>query len=464
MTEGPIRACQRPRTGPRTRQRPRRQGQRPRTCTLTLALLALSACQESLPTAATDDLVRGGVAVEVILPFEDFGTRTRVFGGYGRASELGGGFVAHAFGSGTGGVDEEGLEAVTLLRFGRYPGFASVTDTTGTTRPDSSLTFLSGRIAVRFDTLSSVHQGPVEVTARATTEVWDGVSANWEYAIDTLRHHVLWSQPGGGVLEEIGSAVWDPAADGDSLMIMVDSARVASWADTLNPARGVHLSTSHPGVRLQMRSALMWLRTLPSSNPDTIVDVLAATEATSFIYDPIPRVPDGSLRIGGAPAWRTVIDLNIPNTLTGPPELCDVLGCPLTITERHVSYAALQLTTVAESPAFAPSDTLTIDLRMVMVPDILPKSPLGPGTTGLTGVSLAPQLFAPPAGRLVEVPATTVVRDLLRGETADGDPVSNTVALLSTFEPLSIEYASFEDAIGPGAPRLRLILNFGADG
>ena len=64
----------------------------------------------------------------------------------------------------------------------------------------------------------------------------------------------------------------------------------------------------------------------------------------------------------------------------------------------------------------------------------------------------------------MEVPVTTVVRDLLRGETSDGDPVSNTVALLSTFEPLSIEYASFEDAVGPGAPRLRLILNFGAGG
>ena len=101
---------------------------------------------------------------------------------------------------------------------------------------------------------------------------------------------------------------------------------------------------------------------------------------------------------------------------------------------------------------------------MVMVPDILPKSPLGPGTTGIAGVVLGPELFVPPAGRVVEVPMTTVVRDLLRGETDDGDPVSSTVALLSTFEPLSIEYASFADAVGPGAPRLRLILNFGAGG
>ena len=102
-----------------------------------------------------------------------------------------------------------------------------------------------------------------------------------------------------------------------------------------------------------------------------------------------------------------------------------------------------------------------------MVPDVLPKSPLGPSLSGIAGVLLAPEWFAPPGGHVVEVPVTGLVQDLLRGETADGDPVSTTVALLSTFEPLSIEYASFEGlgaAPGgpprPGEPELRLILNY----
>ncbi|MCY4400319.1 MAG: hypothetical protein OXE96_13415 [Gemmatimonadetes bacterium] len=426
-----------------------------------IAVVVGTGCDEVLPTASSDDLIQGGVAVEVTLPFTDFGTRARVYGGYGRASELAGGFIAHDFGTGPDGLaaGERGLEAATLLRFGRYPGFVSVTDTAGTNRPDSSLTFLSGRIVARLDTLSSILSGPVEVIAHAITEPWDGPSATWEFAVDSVGLRVPWSLPGGGVVEEIGSGVWDPEA-GDTLSITVDSARVASWADTADLSRGVRLTTRAPGVRLQMRSALLWLETLPSINPDTIVQVLADTEATSFIYDPIPKAPDNSLRVGGAPAWRTVLDLDPPRVLHGPPELCDVLGCPLEISPEQISYAGLRLTTLAESPAFAPSDTLTIDIRMVTVPDILPKSPLGPPTTGFAGVVLAPEWFSPPAGHVVEVPVTGLVRDLLRGETPDGDPVSNTVALLSRFEPLSIEYVSFSDERSADAPRLRLILNF----
>lgn len=433
-------------------------------CRLPLLLLLglLAACQELLPTAESEDLVQAGVAVEVTLPARDFLDRVRVYGGYGRTSELGGGFIAHRFGSGDdSGV---GLEAATLLRFGRYPAVVTVNDTAGTSRPDSSLTFLSARIVARFDTLGSVRAGPVAIRAHVLTEPWDGVSANWEYAVDTLLHRVPWSQPGGGVLAEIGEVVWDPGA-GDSLVIAVDSVQVAAWSDTTDLSRGLRLSTEVPGVRLQVRSALMWLETLPSLNPDTLIQVLAGTENITFIYDPVPTPPDDGMRIGGAPAWRTVLDLDIPAALTGPPGLCEELGCPVRFSEEHVSYAALRLTTQAERAAFAPSDTISIDLRMVMVPDILPKSPLGPSISGLGGVVLAPEWFRPPGGHVVEVPVTGLVHDLLRGETAEGDPVSSTVALLSTFEPLSIEYASFEglDATGPsrpGEPELRLILNF----
>ena len=426
-----------------------------------IAVAAGTGCGEVLPTASSDDLIQGGVAVEVTLPFTDFGTRARVYGGFGRASELPGGFIAHDFGTGPDGRDvgEQGLEAATLLRFGRYPGFVSVTDTAGTNRPDSSLTFLSGRILARFDTLSSVLTGPVEVTAHAITEPWDGISATWEFAVDTVGLRVSWSLPGGGVVEEIGSSIWDPE-EGDTLAITVDSARIASWADTADLSRGVRLTTRVAGVRLQLRSALLWLETLPSINPDTTIQVLADTEATTFIYDPIPRPPENSLRVGGAPAWRTVLDIDPPRVLHGPPELCEALGCPVEINPEQISYAGLRFTTFAESPAFAPSDTLTIDMRTVLVPDILPKSPLGPPTTGFAGVVLAPEWFSPPAGHVVEVPVTGLVRDLLRGETSDGDPVSNSVALLSRFEPLSIEYASFSDVRSVGAPRLRLILNF----
>lgn len=423
---------------------------------LPVAALLASACQEQLPTASRDDLVPAGTTVEVVLPFESFGDGARVFGGYGRASDLGGGFVALDYGGASPG---DGLAAATLARFGDYPVYVSVTDTTGTTRPDSSISFLSGRVVVRFNADGSVTQGPVQVAAHAVTEPWDQASASWEHAVDSVDERTPWSVPGGGRGEQIGTVLWDPAS-GDSLEFAVDSALVAAWADSADLSKGVRLSTTASGVRLQVQSVRLWLEVLPSINPDTLVQALAVTEGTTFIYDPLPGPPDSGLRVGGAPAWRSVLDLDLPSALDGIPELCAVVACPVAVGEGHVSYAGLLLTSRESAQAFAPSDTLTLDVRMVLAPDVLPKSPLGPSTTGFPGAILSPEWFSFPAGAEVEVPVTTVVRDILRGETENGAPVTSTVALLSAFEPVSLEYVSFEGPGSPSPPRLRLILSF----
>ena len=420
-------------------------------------VLGLYGCQELLPLVESEDLVKSGFSIELILSFDNFATDARVYGGYGRASDLVGSFVAHEFGAQREGG--EALEAATLARFGRYPRVVQVLDTTGTLRPDSSLTFVLGRILARIDTIGSVHDGPVEIVAHALTEPWDGRSATWEYAVDTVGHRVAWSRLGGGIVEDIGSTVWDPAT-GDSIKIVVDSARIAKWADTTDLGRGVRLSTTTPGVRLRIGSSFLRLETRPSLNPDTLIQVPSGSELTTFIYSPVPSQPRKTLRVGGAPAWRTVLTLNIPRVLEGPEELCDALGCPVEITEDHVSFAALRLVTRVGARAFAPSDTLPIDLRSVLAPAILPKSPLGPSRLGLGGKLVPHGMFEPPAGELLEIPITSLVRDLLRGETASGDSISNAVALLSAFEPVSVEYQTFEGAASPDAPGLRLILNF----
>ena len=417
-----------------------------------VAVLAFVACQEELPTAEDPDLVPLEVTtVEVRLPFSEFASGARVFGGYGRTSELGKGFIASQFGG--------ELEAATLVRFGRYPASAQVLDTTGTTRPDSALSFLSGRIVVRMDTLASVLSGPVEVTAHALTEPWDGTTTSWQNAVDSVGVTVPWSVPGGGALELIGSGTWDPAT-GDSVSIMVDSARLATWEDSTDFSRGVRLSTTDPGTRLEVESSLLWLETLPSINPDTLIYLVAGAQAFSFIYDPLPEPPTDELRVGGAPAWRSILDLALPEELTGPPELCARVTCPIPLSEEEISFAGLRLTTRAAPVAFAPSDTLSMDMRMVLAPDLLPKSPLGPTVVGFAGEILAPELFGAEAGSILEVPITSLVRDLVRGESISGDPVTNSIALLSLFEPLSLEFVTFEGEGSLTEPELRLILTF----
>ena len=430
---------------------------------LAVALLAAAAaCSEALPTVERGDLVRSGFATEVILEYDEFASDARVYGGYGRPSDLGAGFVAHDFGSrgDGGGGAQVGLEASSLLRFGRYPRSAQVLDTTGANVPDTMLTFLHGHLFMRFDSLSSVHNDrPVEIVAQALTEPWDGRTATWEYAIDSVGHRELWSTPGGGAVEEIGRSTWDPET-GDSVKIRVDSARVAAWSDTTDHSRGVLVSSTTPGVRLRVVAGLLRLETIPSVNPDTIVQVPSSTENRTFIYAPVPRPPLKTLRVGGVPAWRTVLELDIPSVLDRPDELCDVVGCPVEITADHVSFAALRFTTRPGVRSFAPSDTLPLDLRSVLAPDFLPKSPLGPSRSGPFGTLVPHEWFHSPAGEIVELAVTGLVRDLLRGETVDGDPVSNTIAVLSAFEPLSVEYVSFDGPTSPAAPALRIVLNF----
>ena len=420
------------------------------------------ACSEALPTIEREELVRSGFATEIILEYDEFASGARVYGGFGRTSDLGGGFVAHDFGSRAedAGGGQEGLEATSLLRFGRYPRSFQVLDTTGASVPDTSLTFLFGRLLLRFDSLSSVHNDrPVEIVAHALTEPWDGTTATWEYAIDSIGRRELWSVPGGGAVEEIGRTIWEPDT-GDSVRIRVDSAWIAAWSDTLNHARGVRVSSATPGVRLRVNAALLRLETRPSVNPDTIIQVPSSTENRTFIYAPVPRPPSKTLRVGGVPAWRTVMELDIPKILNRPQELCDVVGCPVEITEEHVSFAALRLTTRPAVRSFAPSDTLAVDLRSVLAPDFLPKSPLGPSRSTPFGTLVPDEWFQPPASEVLEIPLTGLVRDLLRGESVDGDPVSKTIAVLSVFEPLSVEYMSFDGPTSPFAPSLRIVLNF----
>ena len=430
---------------------------------LAALMLMPVACTDEIPTAARDELVQPGLAVEVTLPFEDFLTSTVVYGGYGRASQLGGGFIAHEFGPGPDeeGVEGTGLEAVTLVRFAHFPGTITTLDSAGTNRNDTLPDYRSGTILVRFDTVGSVADGPIEIAAHSMTETWDPLSANWSFAVDTLGDVVPWSEPGGGAVEEIATSVWDPA-EGDSVEIMLDSALLELWKDSTVTPRDVRLGTNHPGVRLRVTFVQVRLETVPSIHPDTVVTTPVPTTARTFLYNPLPRPPRTALRVGGAPAWRTILNLDVPRSLAGVPELCEALGCPVEITADQVSYAGLQLTTVAGSPAFAPSDTLLLDVRMVTAPDFLPKSPLGPPT--LRGEILSPEIFRPPAGQVVEVPVTDLVRDQLRGKDRRGLPVTSTVALLSFFEPLSIEYATFAGRSSDSPPSLRLILNFSRGG
>ena len=419
-----------------------------------LSSLALAACEEELPVGVVDGpLPAEPITVEVEIPWSAFASNLAVFGGYGSPAELGLGFVASAF--------ADTLDTRTLVRYRGYPAAVTVRDTTGALRPDSTITFIGGRLVARFDTLASTNTGPVTLGLGRLQQEWDPTTAKWEAAIDTINNRSLWAEAGAGPVETVDTAVWDPA-QGDSVVFELDSATVAAWSDTTDLSRGARIESFDPGPRLQVGSTRLSLDVRPSSNPDTVVQTSVGSRAMTFIYSPFPEPPPDGIRIGGAPSWRTILDVAIPVQLDGPPELCAQLGCPFAIEPGQISFAALRLTSRATESAFQPTDTVRLDVRPVFDRSVMPKSPLGRSLVqSPLGRAVTPDAFGSNAGQVIEIPFTSFARDLLRGEDARGNPAPNTLALLSVFEPLSIAYASFE---GPGSanePVLRLVLTIG---
>lgn len=418
---------------------------------LVAASWGIVSCDEVPPTSLDDDgFPVDPRTVEVVLPFADFAESLTVYGGYGTAADLGGGVVASAY-RGT-------LEARTLVRFGPYPFRASVRDSLGTIRADSNFTFVGGRVVARLDTLSSTNgEEPVTLALGALTTPWHSRSATWTLAVDTSGEQRAWPEPGAGPIVPVAEGEWLPA-EGDSVVIEVDSATVARWADTTDASRGLRIDLVTAGERVDVNSVTLRLDARPNIHQDTLVTLTSSGTNLTFIYDPVPEPPPDGIRIGGTPAWRTVVRTNLPRVLDGPPSLCAALGCPFTLDPGRVNHASLILTSRAVEPAaFQPTDTVRLDVRTVLAPDRLPKSPLGSSFVGSFGHSVPPSAFGDEAGVPVAIPVTTFVRALLAPDTAATPPPTD-LALLSLLEPLSLAFASFVGPGEPGAPVLRLII------
>lgn len=425
---------------------------------LAVGTLLLAGCSDDVPTALDDgQMPLSPTTVEVRIPFSEFGRDVQVFGGFGRASELGQqgiAFVARDF--------EGALTARTLARLHSFPARIETVDSTGTTRGDENFAMVGGRIIVWFDSTASSNEGPVSLSAGSIETSWDPRSATWDLAVDTVGTEEPWPEPGGGPVRELGTFVWDPA-EADSAMLAVDSATVAELADTLNLDQGLRISLVDAGSRLTVRSVKIQVEIRPSINPDTIVDRRVHENALTTIFDPPAPPSDGRLRVGGVPSWRTTFRIEIPESVDASPEVCAVVSCPIALDEDRVNFAALVLETRAPPAAYLPSDTVIMEVRPVMAPERLPKAPLGGTLGGPRGERMAPSLFGSEAGSQVTVPLTGYIQNLLVGETTDGVQVPTTVALLSAFEPLSLGFASFAGPDEDGAPFLRILLTLGEE-
>ena len=379
--------------------------------------------------------------VEALIPFGDFVDDVQVLGGYGSAADLGRGFVAQDF---------DGLNVRTVVHVGDYPTTADQT-------------FSGGRVVLFFDTLRGSLDEPVFVEVFGVQEQWHAPTVTWEVVVDTAGDRREWSQPGGGATTLLGGGVFDIGAneDGaagltDSVSILVDSSTVAALGDPTSGTTGLLVAGAQPGTLLHLVDVRLRITTVASSEPDSVFEVTPPAGDVSFMFDPAPTAPLGWLRVGGTPAWRSVLTMSMPRTITGTPEVCGAVGCEVDLTEVDVNLAELVLTTRQTEPEFLPQDTTRVDIRTVLSPELLPRSPLG-GPLLPFPRSFAPELFLEQAGTQVALSVTTLVTGIL-GIAAVTDTVPVTsIVLFSNPEPSRIGFASFEGAGGAGAPVLRLL-------
>ena len=141
-----------------------------------MAAATLAGCGDDLPTAPDDSFVPvSPVTLEVRLPWSEFASNLRIFGGFGRPNELRSTVIADQF--------EGVMDAHTLIRFADYPVSATVLDSLGTERVDENLTFRGAILHILFDTTSNSN-GDRTASLRASliTESWDARAATWEVA------------------------------------------------------------------------------------------------------------------------------------------------------------------------------------------------------------------------------------------------------------------------------------------
>lgn len=415
--------------------------------------IAVSACTERSPSGPDDSQMPvAPVTVSLELTWAEFGSNLQVYGGYGAPDETAATMVARAFG---------GVEARTLLSFEQFPTSIQVLDTLGATATDTAMIFLDAYVVARFDTLASTNTDTVSLELSQLLERWDAPSASWTNSFNIQTVQTPWSQPGGGAVVPLRTTVWNRAL-GDSVQIFLDSAQIQQWRLGADSVRTGRLDLLSDGHRLKLDFAALRLVVTSRFNPDTVIVLGVPVRSATYIYDPQATPPADGFRVGGAPAWRTVLDVDLPLTLNGPPELCAAAGCPFPLTSRNVTYAALGLRTRRPPGAFLPTDSITVDVRPVLSRAALPRSPLGVSLVGEAGSTIAPNLFDAGEGTQVDVPITAFVQAFLAGPDPAGRPPSSTIAILAAPEPETFTFAEFFGPGGPNEPVLKLILTASA--
>jgi hypothetical protein len=404
--------------------------------TLCTVLLA-GACTQDSPTEAGSGLLPPDAirTFEFVLEPERFLQWDTAFGLYSATADAPFIVIANAY--------EGSLNSRALLRYS-IPRVIAVIDTLGVLRTDSMPIYFSGDVRVVVDTLGSTPV-PADLSLYRTTEDWDRLTATWQHRVDSTGVQIAWTQAGGSPGALIGTATYQ---DSDTVFVPVDSATIAVWTDTTDVTRGAVLDVSS-GARLRALLPSLRLQARSRFQPDTVVEVIVAPGRT-FIFDPAQPEATSGPRVGGTPAWRTLLRLReqLDTVIVACP---GVPGCTIRMGDVSINYAALQLQPVEPPDGFAPELPLAIALHALLPSPLLPleRSPLT-GEVGVPGV-VPVSSFTDPDAPIVELPATEFMRLIFAPDTSAFVP--SHFAVLPSGTTRTFGFGTFA-----GLPSLRIIV------
>lgn len=408
------------------------------------AAVAAAGCGQENPTDVGESLLPGGVrSYEVVLPASRFLLSDTAFSGYYDARATGFLLVARDY---QGTLDANIIGRLTI------PTFITARDSAGNAVTDSLPSFTGGRMLVVMDSVSG-NAGPDNATLRLfrLAETYHALSANWSLRVDTGTVQLPWAIVGGTPGSQISSGTWQPGTD--TVVIAVDSATIAAWADTLSPVRGFVLRASDEGTRLRVSEMTLLLDAVSSIRDDTVFTATATTTEPIFVFDPQPPFTTNGLAAGGAPAWRSMLRLKERLDTLALPCIDNTPGCFVLLRDASVTAASLQFDGAPALPGFLPEDSIGLAVRDLFASPTIPieRSPLG-AFAGSTR-SVRPSVFT--SGGVINIPIGEYIREFTDGDDIRPGP---WVAVVGSPEGATFGYAAFA-----GPPRLRLVLSVGAD-
>lgn len=372
--------------------------------------LAAAACTDETPTlSGGDEFPPGSISVtrEVILSAGEFFRTLGSFSGYTDAADAPYLVVANQYAG--------ELNAHGLARFRGFPRTVTyVRD--GASKSDSAFSYLDSRLVLGVDSVATAGR-PFTVQIWEAAERWDRNTATWTYAVDSTGVRTPWTEPGGTRGALLGQATYG-VNGADSLVITIPAAAVERLADTLS--NGVVVTVAETGARLELSDILLRAAVRPDSAiPDTTIIFTTSSAADRVtVYTPEqPDAPAGSIAVGGVRSARTLLELDLEQTVPGCAAGVTCADVPLTAVQ--LNQVAILLRPSAVPRGFGALNSVPVALRLVDEPELGAVAPVGQ-----TVLDNDPSLAA--GDTVLVLPVTNLARTL-----AANDSLPRTFALVS---------------------------------